>query len=143
MFGSSKNKKRVKSERATSSEVWREFRFPKLMQVLKEKLHLEEIDKMYSLVFFWATDKNIADAISYVDEKKYKKLSEMTGRVPLDFDEKDYQTCDVVYIIGHNAHYIALIWDDEQKKSILLKYFTETSPINLELFLGRGLIYPI
>lgn len=143
MFGLSKNKKRVKSERATSSEVWRKFRFPKIMQVLKEKLDSEEIDKMYSLVFFLATDKNFTDAISYVDKKNYKKLSEMFGRVPLDFDEKDYPLFDLVYIIGRSANYVALMWDDEQKKSISLKYFSETAPINLDQFLGRRLIYPI
>ncbi len=143
MFGISKNKKRIRSERATSSEVWREFRFPKIMQVLEETLPLKEIDKMYSLVFFLATDKNFDDAISFVNEKKYKKLSEMFGRVPMDFDEKDYPFYDLVYIIGHNANYFVLIWEDEQKKSISLKYFSVIPPINLELFLGRRLIYPI
>ena len=137
-------KKSPKEFNSKLSKKWRELYSPHLLDILKHKVNVSEIIEMYSLVFFLATDKNLNDAISYANERQYKKLSEMLNRVPIDYDEKSYLTYDLVYIIRSQVYCIAFILDnDDGKNTILLKYFSEVPPLNLELFPGRRLIYPV
>ena len=143
LFGIRRSPKRPRGERSTSSACWRAIRFPEIMQVLKDRLQVEEIETIYTLSFFLATEKKLARSIRLIQEKRYQKLFKMIGTMPLDFDEKDYPTDDVVYIKGHHQQYIALIGDEEQGKPGSLKYFIEIPPIDLKSCTTRSLIYPV
>ncbi len=113
------------------------------MELLKEKVQLQTVEKIYSLVFLLASEKNFKKAVDYIKDKKFKKLCEMPDGLPSDFDEKDYPIIDVIYVKGHDTQYIAIVLNDDNGRAVSLRYFSETSSIDLASCSRRGLIYPI
>lgn len=134
-----------KNVHLSSSQKWRKLYSSPLIEILDKKIDKSSISKIYSLLFFLANENNFRDCVQYITNKNYKEMLEMMDLVPFDFDEKDYPMYDLVYVIGVNRNYFAIIYDSGKggKKDISLEYISETENIDISRFLGRRLIYPV
>lgn len=134
--------KRKKTERGTSSSKWRELYSSNLFPLFQNSNKLSNISKMYSLLFFLSEEKNYRDAVHYIENREYGKLSRMNERVPLDYDECFYEMYDIIYI-NAGENYLAIVKNNENNQELSLEFVTKIESIDLERFLGRRLIYPV
>lgn len=138
-------KKKTELPRDFNDEIsrgWRERYSLRLLPLLRDTSGLNDIRELYSLLFFLANEKNYNDAIDYIKKGEYKKLSKMNDRVPMDYDESFYEMYDIIYVIGVK-NYLAIVKNNENNQDTSFAFITEVAGVDLEMFLGRRLIYPV
>jgi hypothetical protein len=126
-------------EKATSSRIYRETAWLSLRPLLTRiNLKSEKMQLIYQLLFFLNEEKYRQQAIDLVERKEYYSLHKLKNTIPFDFDEKDYETIQVIYIKQEDQYLLLLVEvnKDYSRKKII--YHKIIDQINYKKYPARN-----
>jgi hypothetical protein len=144
MFLFNKNRTKKKTARATSSRVWRELHFSLLSPVLTNSgIDQEDIKEIWLLTFSVLNKKMKVEIGRIIEDLNWKELSKILGQLPIDYDETDYDTIQVLYIALNSRHLVFVVTVDKDYQKMEYVKTKALEHFDLELFETRSLIYPV
>ncbi len=127
----------------TSSGVWRKMIWPRVWgQLEKQSFRQEEIKQVFILSFAVLNDQNRKEMDRLIGEADLRRLAAMMHHLPVDMDEVDYDLLQVLYIETADKKFIGLNEETGMEKMELKKLW-EVPELDISLFLGRQLVYPV
>lgn len=137
-----------RSDRNTSSRVWREMYSKHLAEMIKEP-DFNKIQKIYLLTSTEANDKNYQDIMRYINRRNFFCMTFLRCRME-DYEDELGETIGtnlfniLLLIDSDNQYYIAVVYVQfigEYKMQ--LRSVTKVKPFFYRMFEGRSLIYPV
>jgi len=137
-------KRRIKSERGTSSGSWRKLVFSQLCELDELNILLQGgFIYLYRLITTLDTEKNCNSMLSFIASSDIKSLLDMEGKFPFDADEADYPSLNLLLLKTLSNQYLIIYRENEDFTSRKLKHVIVNNFINKDEFDTRMLIYPI